>query len=122
MKESILAREDRFSLQNGMHLRLLSAGELLSARREARELERDPGERALCGNACLVARCLWVDGEEAPLFQDGAQVLDTLTAEEIEVLAKRWDTFRRGSAPTVEESVERGVNPHFDAERMGDRR
>ena len=115
---SILAREDRFSLENGMHLRLLRGAQLLEARREARELEKDPGERALCANACLVARCLWVDGEDEPLFRSGAQVLDTLTAEEIEVLARRWDMFRRGSAPTVEEEVERGVNPHFDPQRM----
>ena len=121
MKHSILSREDVFSLQNGMHLRLVTAGELLAARREARGLEKETGERALCDNACLVARVLWVDGEDAPLFDSGEQVLDTLTAEEIEVLAKRWDTFRRGSAPTVEEDVERGVNPHFDSARMGER-
>lgn len=119
MGHSILAREDVFSLQNGMHLRLVTAGELLAARREARGLEKEPGERALCANACLVARVLWVDGEDRPLFDSGEQVLNTLTAEEIEVLAKRWDTFRRGSAPTVGEEVERGVNPHFDPARMG---
>ena len=38
MEVSILARKDRISLGNGMDLRLLSAMEVLEARREATEL------------------------------------------------------------------------------------
>ena len=51
MSVSILAREDRVSLGNGMVLRLLSAGELLQARRKAHELAQSPLEQPLCSNA-----------------------------------------------------------------------
>ena len=56
MGASILAGRDRFSLDNGMDLRLLSALEVLQARREAGELAREDRERALCSNACLLAQ------------------------------------------------------------------
>ena len=41
-----------------MELRLLSALEVLEARREAAQLAESQGERALCSNACLLARAL----------------------------------------------------------------
>ena len=41
-----------------MELRLLSALEILEARREAAQLAESQGERALCSNACLLARAL----------------------------------------------------------------
>ena len=111
-------REDRMSLGGGMHLRLLSAGQLLEARREAGKLAKEPGERPLCSNACLVARCLWEDGAEKPLFENGQQVLDALSAGDIEALAKRWDMFRRSFFAGAEE-VEWGINPNFEAQRGG---
>ena len=55
---SILAGADRMELENGMELRLLSALEVLEARREAAQLAESQGERALCSNACLLARAL----------------------------------------------------------------
>ena len=58
MGVSILAGRDRFSLDNGMDLRLLSALEVLQARREAACLAQGDRERALCSNACLLARAL----------------------------------------------------------------
>ena len=58
MGRSILAGQDRMSLENGFDLRLLSALEVLQARREADELAGDGRERALCSNACLLARAL----------------------------------------------------------------
>lgn len=112
MGGSILAEKDRFSLGNGMHLRLLTGAQLLQARRQAARLARYPEERPLCSNACLVAFALWEDGAKAPLFSDPEQVLDTLTAEEIEVLARRWDMFRRGSVPGGDWQ-EGWVNPNF---------
>ena len=42
----------------GLELRLLSAREVLEARREAAGLTREDRERALCANACLLARAL----------------------------------------------------------------
>jgi hypothetical protein len=54
-------------------------------------MARDGRERALCSNACLLARALVRDGK--PLFRDGGQVLKQLTVEEIEGLAERWTQF-----------------------------
>lgn len=121
MSVSILSDQDRMSLGNGMNLRLLSARELLQARREAHELSESPLEQPLCSNACLVARALEVDGEERPLFRDGEQVLEALTAEEIEALARRWDQFRRSALPG-EMGEERGFNPYFDESRFACRK
>ena len=42
----------------GWTMRLLSAAEVLEARREAGELAADERERAVCSNACLLARAL----------------------------------------------------------------
>ena len=117
MGASILSGQDRFSLGNGMVLRLLSGAELLDARREAGELATERTERPLCSNACLVARALEAQGEEVPFFRDGREVLEGLTAEEIEDLARRWDDFRRSSAPGAQGYTEGGVNPNFDGER-----
>ena len=44
METSILARQDCLTLDNGMRLRLLSALEVLQARREAEELYRSFGK------------------------------------------------------------------------------
>ena len=116
MGGSILAGRDRVSLDNGMELRLLSALEVLQARREAAELVREDRERALCSNACLLARALWVDGGEEPLFADGREVLIGLTAEEIEDFCAKWDEFRRNQAAGTEENVEYGVNETYREE------
>lgn len=121
MGVSILARQDRISLGNGMVLRLLSAGELLQARRQAHALAQSLLEQPLCSNACLVARALEVEGEEQPFFRDAGEVLAALTAEEIEMLAQRWDTFRRGAVPGDWEEREHGFNPYFDESRFGPR-
>ena len=113
MDREMMALSGRLPLGDGTVLRLLSGMELLEARREAAQLALMPGERALCSNACLLARALWMEGEEEPLFADGRQVLIALTAEEIEGLCARWEKFRRGSIPNFCESVERGYNPNF---------
>ena len=55
-----------------MELRLLSALEILEARREAAQLAESQGERALCSNACLLARALERGGQ--PVFADGGPV------------------------------------------------
>ena len=95
---SILSRRDRIELENGMFLRLLSALELIQARRAASLLAEEEQERALCSNACLLARAL----EEAPgkpLFHSGQEVLAGLTVEEISALARRWSQFDREENP-----------------------
>ncbi len=106
MEYSILAGRDRISLNNGMDLRLLSALEVLQARREAAELAGEERERALCSNACLLARALEHSEDHSPVFSGGAEVLSGLTVEEIAALAGRWDAFRRESGPGLDLSRE----------------
>lgn len=103
---SILARRDRVCLGNGFDLRLLSALELLQARREGSELAADGKERALCANACLLARALESSEERVPVFPDGPAVLAGLTVEEIGALAARWSVFSRESDPGLDLSEE----------------
>ena len=70
MGYSILSRRDRIELENGMFLRLLSALELMQARRAASLLAEEEQERALCSNACLLARALEEEPGK-PLFHSG---------------------------------------------------
>ena len=99
MEGSILARKDRVSLDNGMDLRLLSALEVLQARREAAQLAGEDRERALCSHACLLARALEKTEDRSPVFADGQAVLAALTVEEIGTLARRWSEFHRSADP-----------------------
>ena len=78
-------------LENGMELRLLSALEVLEARREAAQLAESQGERALCSNACLVARAVVRRGR--PVYGSGEEVLHRLTVGQVETLARRWMAF-----------------------------
>lgn len=128
------------SLSGGWALRTLPALELLQARREAAGLARDRRERALCANACLLARALEDEETGQPAFADGKAVLAGLTAEEIGALAARWSAFRRANDPGLarlcpdcrsraleercpvcgrrEAGREAIVNPAFDSERF----
>ncbi len=109
MDGSILARRDRISLDNGMDLRLLSALEVLQARREAAELAGEERERPLCSNACLLARALERTEGHAAVFDSGRAVLAGLTVEEIGALAARWAELRRACNPgltVTEEELE----------------
>ena len=98
MGYSILSRRDRIELENGMFLRLLSALELMQARRAASLLAEEEQERALCSNACLLARALEEEPGK-PLFHSGQEVLAGLTVEEISALARRWSQFNREENP-----------------------
>ncbi len=100
MSISILARRDWMDLQNGMRLRLLSALEVLQARREAEELAQGERERALCSNACLLARALET-AEGKPVFSSGRQVLTGLRVEEIDALIGTWSRFNREENPPL---------------------
>lgn len=99
MALSILAERDRISLGNGFDLRLLSALEVLQARREGGELSAGGQEGALCSNACLLARALERSEDHSPVFDSGQAALAGLTVEEIAALAARWSAFRRESDP-----------------------
>ena len=100
MGASILAGRDRMDLDNGMSLRLLSALEVLQARREAEELAQSERERALCSNACLLSRALETQ-EGEPVFSSGREVLSGLRVEEIAALAERWSRFNRSENPAL---------------------
>ena len=91
MWQSILSGPDRLELEDGRQMRLLSAVEVLEARREALWLAKEDRERPLCSNACLLARAVLQD--EKPVFRDGRDVLARMTAEEIGALAGRWAQF-----------------------------
>lgn len=105
MSTGLLERTRHMALGDGRSLRLLTALEVLEARREAGELAQDGRERALCGNACLLARALERKGR--PVFADGRAVLAGMTAGEIERLARKWDEFRRRENPSPEDGEER---------------
>ena len=101
--DHILSRPDRVALGDGRVLRLLSAFEVLEAQREAEELDRRMGlrDRALCNNACLLAKALEREDRQ-PMFSGGGAVLGGLTPEEIETLSARWDRFRRSVNPGLD--------------------
>ena len=98
MEGSILTDARRTGAGGGRTLRLLSAREVLEARREGDELARDGRERALCRNACLIARALERKGK--PLFESGQAALDALRLEDIARLADAWAEFNRRSNPS----------------------
>ena len=77
----LLGGRRRIKVDKGMELRLLSALELLEAGREAEQLACREEEKALCANACLLARAL--ERDRKPAFPDGEAVLKGLSAGEI---------------------------------------
>lgn len=79
-------------------LRLLSAWEVLEARREGDALALDGRERALCRNACLVAKALERAGK--PVFESGQAALDGLRVEDIARLADAWAELNRTCNPS----------------------
>ncbi len=89
-------------------LRLLSAREVLDARREGDGLARDGRERALCRNACLIAKALERHGKA--VFSDGAAALEGLRVEDIARLSDAWAAFNREHNPSAldgEQEIER---------------
>ena len=95
----MLAGARRLPLHQGLELRLLSAMEVMEARREAAGLSAQGKERALCSNACLVARALERDGR--PVYENGTAVLNDLTVEGITALARQWAEFNREENPSL---------------------
>ena len=101
----MLERRERLKLEDGRELRLLSALEVLEARREAEGLARGEAEAALCANACLLARALERGGK--PVFTDGEAALRGLSAGEIGTLARLWSGLNRAENPGPEDGEER---------------
>ena len=107
MRKNIGAGRERLRLEDGRELRLLSALEVLQARREAEELAQNEGERALCANACLLARALENHGR--PVFDSGKAVLAAMGVREIGALAGTWAAFDREESPSPEDGRERAL-------------
>ena len=97
MDRAFWAGPSRVKVKEGT-LRLLSAREVLEARREGDELARDGRERALCRNACLIAKALERAGR--PVFESGRTALDGLRVEDIARLADAWAAFNRACNPS----------------------
>ena len=91
------AARERFPVAEG-ELRLLSAREILQLRRESAELSKDGTERALCSNACLIARALMKGNRQ--VYPHGAAVLDALRVEDIVRLADTWGQFNQTCNPS----------------------
>lgn len=102
---SLLGGLERRQIGDGMALRLLSAFEVLEARREAEELCGGEGERALWANACLLARALERNGRR--VFSDGGEVLKGLSVERIGALSQMWAEFCRAENPSPEDGERR---------------
>ena len=88
---------ERIRVDEG-ELRLLSAREVLEARREGETLARDGRELALCRNACLVAKALERKGKS--VFADGLAALDGLRVDDIARLSGQWARFNREQNPS----------------------
>ena len=97
MSEAFWLGAQRCPVAEG-ELRLLSAREVLEARREGEMMAADGRERALCANACLVAKALERKGK--PVYEDGEAVLDSLRVEDIVRLSDRWAEFNREVNPS----------------------
>ena len=91
------AARERCPVAEG-ELRLLSAWEILRLREESVRLAQDGPERALCSNACLIARALERDG--AQVYPSGEAVLKSLRVEDIVRLADTWGEFNRTCNPS----------------------
>lgn len=87
----------RLALGKGYSLRLLSAQEVLEARREAVDLAKEGREQALCANACLLARALMKGRRQ--VYPSGRAALEALTVEQVQDLAGRWAAFSREEDP-----------------------
>ena len=98
MEAGFWAGPERTDAGGGRTLRLLSAREVLEARREGDALAQDGKERALCRNACLVAKALERKGK--PVFESGQAALDALRVEDIGSLADAWAAFNRAQNPS----------------------
>ena len=75
-----LAGPKEMETEDGETLRLLTAMEVLQARREAEELAQEDRERALCANACLLARASAAEAQSAEASRRAAEYLDRIKA------------------------------------------
>ena len=87
-----------------LELRVLTAWELLQARREARSLGREELEAGVCLNACVLAQAATRRGKT--VFSSGQEVLKLLPAETIAVLAECYAALSQRQNPSCCQSPE----------------
>lgn len=92
-------------------LRPLTAGRLLTIRREVRAQTEDELEQALLCNAWVLAESCFRDGQ--PVFSDGGDVLGALTCREMETLLSALAADCPSAAQEAPSPA--WVNPNFDA-------
>lgn len=97
MRGGLLGLPRERELGRGYTLRLMSAREEMECRREGEELAAEERDGALCANACLLAHVFWKDGY--PLYENGAEVLEKMTAGQIAHMAGLWSEFDRECDP-----------------------
>ena len=93
-------------MRNVDELRPLTALQLLTIWRENEE--EDPLVRSLLSNAGVLAECCYF--QDAPVFSDGKDVLEALTAREMERILEQLSGGRQQMMQTV--------NPAFDQARF----
>ena len=89
-------------------LRPLTAMRMLTIWRESRDQAEEPLERSLLCNARILAECCF--HQDGPVFSNSQEVLEALTARQMETLLRR---LSGESAPASGE-----VNPNFDMTRF----
>lgn len=106
---TLLAGETRVAVieGGGLELRLLSALELMQCQVKAREMVWADSQLALCANGCLLAVALERDGK--PVFEDGLEVLEKLSLEQVHAYCQQWGEFTRTQNPSALDSHERVV-------------
>lgn len=106
-------------------LGFLTAARMLECRGEGEAMAGEERDKALWANAALLSKVLLKEGE--PAFEDGKEVLSSLTVGQIEGLVCRWwrqDDFSeravRKEGPVREEgpAAEGGENERFDMARF----
>lgn len=102
---NLVVGAERKRLADGTTLRILSAMEVLEARREAEALCKQEEELALCSNACILARA-WEKGQKA-CYGSGEELLQSLSVTRIQELAHTWAQFEREENPGLSASEER---------------
>lgn len=102
---TLVAGARKRQMADGSSLRILTAMELLEARREAVGLASREEEAALCANACILARA-W-ERDSLPCFSDGEALLRACSAGEIARLAEAWLLLETQENPKLSETEER---------------
>ncbi|QNL43711.1 hypothetical protein H8790_09555 [Oscillibacter hominis] len=98
---------------NGIdELRPVTAAQLLKLRRDPLLSQCAPEESGLLGNALVLSKCCYQEGK--PAFECAAQVMETLTAEQIERLIR---LLCAGEQPR-ERPLDAGKSAAFDQERF----